>query len=165
MNVVFFTRLYYPHIGGVEKHVQKISETLSQKHNITIITEQYDSSLPLDENLSGIKIFRIPVVGVGESTKKWAIWAWLWKHWNLLDQADILHAHDVYFWLFIYKFFRPFKKTYVTFHGWETQYPIPLKNKIIRKASELLSDGNICVGDFIAKWYDTKPTLVTYGAV
>jgi glycosyltransferase involved in cell wall biosynthesis len=25
--------------------------------------------------------------------------------------------------------------------------------------------GNICVGDFISKWYGTKPTFVSYGAV
>ena len=35
----------------------------------------------------------------------------------------------------------------------------------MRKLSERLSDGNICIGDFIQKWYGTKPTIVSYGAV
>jgi glycosyltransferase involved in cell wall biosynthesis len=36
---------------------------------------------------------------------------------------------------------------------------------LIRKVSEILSNGNICIGDFIAKWYKTKPTMISYGAV
>ena len=35
----------------------------------------------------------------------------------------------------------------------------------MRKLSEKLSLGNICIGDFISKWYETHPTFVSYGAV
>jgi glycosyltransferase involved in cell wall biosynthesis len=35
----------------------------------------------------------------------------------------------------------------------------------MRKMSEKLSWGNICIGDFIIKWYGTKPTYISYGAV
>jgi glycosyltransferase involved in cell wall biosynthesis len=35
----------------------------------------------------------------------------------------------------------------------------------MHKLSEKLSNGNICVGDFLKKWYGTKPTFVTYGAI
>ena len=158
MKVLFLCRYYSPHIGGVEKHVAQISRILSQNHQIKIITERYDEKLPEYERMAGIEIYRIPGPG------KLAVWKWVLRNQKLFNDADIIHAHDVYFWLFPYKILHPFKKTFVTFHGWETQYPIPLKNKVIRKISELMADGNICVGDFIPKWYGPRPDLVTYGA-
>lgn len=158
MKVLFLCRYYAPHIGGVEKHVANISRILSKRHQIKIVTERYDNKLSEYEHKDGIEIYRIPGPG------KLAVWKWVLQHEKLFNDADIIHAHDVYFWLFPYKLLHPFKKTFVTFHGWETQYPIPLKNILIRKISELLANGNICVGDFIAKWYGTRPDIVTYGA-
>ena len=159
MNIVFLTRLYYPHIGGVEKHVAGISKILSQKHKIIIITEKYAKTLSDHEYVDGIEIYRMQV------HDKWSVWHWILKNNQILDKADIIHAHDVYFWLFPYKLLHPLKKTFITFHGWEEIYPIPWKNKMVRKISELLATGNICVGDFISKWYGTHPDFVTYGAV
>lgn len=165
MNIVFLTRLYHPHIGGVERHVASVSRLLCKRHSIIIITEKFQADLPdYEKRLEG-EIYRIPVLGAGDSAKKWVIWEWLLSHRHILDEADVIHAHDVYFWLFPYKLFHPFKKTFVTFHGWESVYPVPVKNIIVRKVSELLASGNICVGDFISKWYHTHPTFVTYGAV
>ena len=158
MKVLFLCRYYSSHIGGVEKHVTNISRILSHNHQITIITERYDGKLPEYERMTGIEVYRIPGPG------KLAVWTWVLRNQKLFNDADIIHAHDVYFWLFPYKLLHPLKKTFVTFHGWETQYPIPLKNKVIRNISEIMADGNICVGDFIAKWYGTRPDLVTYGA-
>lgn len=158
MTIVFLMRLYNPHIGGVEKHVEGISKVLSRKHQIKVITERYDTKLPEYEKKDGIEIYRIP------GPNKWAVWKWILQNQKMLNEADIIHAHDVYFWLFPYKLLHPFKKTFVTFHGWEGIYPIPWQNKLIRKISEILTTGNICVGDFIAKWYGTHPDFVTYGA-
>ncbi len=35
----------------------------------------------------------------------------------------------------------------------------------MHKLSEILSWGNICIGDFIKKWYGTKADFVSYGGV
>lgn len=160
MKIVFLTRLYYPHIGGVEKHVREVSKRLiTRGHQVKIITEQYDSDLKKTEYTDGIEVHRFP------GGNKWSTWKWMELNKQILDWADIIHAHDVYFWIIPYKLTHPFKKTFLTFHGWEEEYPIPFKNIIVRKLSELLAVGNICVGDFIGKWYKTKPDYVTYGAV
>ena len=159
MKVLFLTRLYYPHIGGVERHVRGICRELSKRHHIKIITQKYDNSLKDYEKIDGVEVHRMRAEG------KWEIWSWMKSHQDLLDWADVIHAHDVYFWIMPYKLMHPAKKTCVTFHGWEGEYPVPWRNKIVRKISERLADGNICVGDFIAKWYGTKPDYVTYGAV
>jgi glycosyltransferase involved in cell wall biosynthesis len=164
MNILFFSRLFYPHIGGVEKHVLEISRILIKKgHKITIITEQHSPELELEESIEEIKIYRIPNLKDNKN-KKILIWKWLWRNRELIENADVIHCHDVFFWYLPFKLLFPFKKVFVTFHGYES-YPLKSKNILIHKISEKLSNGNICIGDFIKKWYGTKPTYVEYGAV
>lgn len=164
MNILFFSRLFYPHIGGVEKHVFEISQILIKKgHKITVVTEQDSSKTKLTEVLGGIKIFRIPRLKDGK-LKKFKIWKWLWNSRRLMRDADIIHCHDVFFWYLPFRFLFPFKKVFTTFHGYEG-YPLKSMDIFMHKVSERLSMGNICIGDFIKKWYGTKPDYVTYGAV
>ena len=165
MNIVFLTRLYYPHIGGVERHLQGLCKELVKRgHQITIITEQYDHKLPSEEHMD-TNIIRIPVDDIPEKQKKWAIWKWISTHENLLNDASIIHVHDVFYWLYWYKFSHPLKKIYLTNHGWEGVYPIPLMSRIQHRLNHILSAGSINVGDYITKWYGTPATFVTYGAV
>ena len=159
MKIIFLSRLYYPHVGGVEKHVDLLTSILLRRHEIKIITEKFDSKLKDTEIINGVEVFRIP------SGSKWETWRWMKNNQQLLDWADVIHAHDVYFWILPYKLFHPYKKTYITFHGWEGKYPVPAKNIFVRKLCELVAHGNICVGDYIRRWYYTNPTCVTYGAV
>jgi len=164
MNILFFSRLFYPHVGGVEKHVMEISRILIKKgYKVTIVAEQNPSKTKLREVINGIEVFRIPKLKDGK-LKKIKIWKWLWGNIRLIKNADIVHCHDVFFWYLPFKFIFPLKKVFTTFHGYES-YPLKQKNILVRKISEKLSIGNICIGDFIKKWYGTKPTYVSYGAV
>ena len=48
MKVLFLTRSYFPNIGGVEKHVEKITEILMKKgHEVIILTEKPSMSYKL----------------------------------------------------------------------------------------------------------------------
>lgn len=164
MNILFLSRLYSPHIGGVEKHLSGIAKELKSRHQITVITEKYADELKDQEIDEGINIYRIPLVGVGESEKKWIIWRWILKHQSLFNSADIIHVHDIMFWLYPYKLIHPWKKIFITFHGWEGRYPLPLKNVIQKRLDKFLSSRNICAGEYIGKWYGIKPDFITYGA-
>lgn len=164
MNILFFSRLFYPHIGGVEKHVLEISKILIEKgHKITVITEQYSKELPKVEEFNGIKIRRISV-GKDDWFKKFRIWKELLKLRLFIKEADIVHCHDVFFWYLPFRFLFLKKPVYVTFHGYE-DYPISNKAIFVRRLSEGLAKGNICIGDFIEKWYGTKPNFVIYGGI
>lgn len=164
MNILFLTRLYCPHIGGVERHVMKVSDGLIKKgHKVIIIAEQHSSGLKLHENISGLEIFRIPNLVQGKF-KKFQIWRWLWDNRKLIKDSDVVHCHDVFFWYLPFRFLFPLKKIFTTFHGYEG-YPLRQKNILTHKISEKLSMGNICIGDFIEKWYGTKPNFVSYGGV
>ncbi|SRR3989344_3297406 len=165
MNILFLSRLYYPHVGGVERHLRGLSRALSRRHNITIVTEKHDESLPDVERMPEALVYRISLKNVSEKSKKWVIWKWINTNQHLFDQADVIHAEDVYYWIIPYKILHPFKKSFVTFQGWECRYPIPHRFKLIRRIYELMADGNVCIGEFISKWYGTKPTIVSYAAV
>lgn len=163
MNILFFTRLFYPHIGGVEKHVIEIGKRLVKDgHTLTILTENH--GYKDQETIEGIQIIRIPV-GKSEKLKKFAIWTWLQQHNYIIREADVIHIHDVFFWYLPFKLLFPKKPVYITFHGYETVFPPTQTAKLNRKIAERMTLGNICVGDYIAPWYETKPSLVTYGGV
>lgn len=161
MKIIFLSRRFYPDVGGVEKHVMELSKELIKKgHDITVVTESKGKF----RNLDKISIVRLPKYPENWF-KKFYIWKWMINHKNLFDEKDIVHAHDVYYWYFPLKILNPFKKSYVTFHGYETKFPPSKKAIFIRKISEKVSSGNICVGNYIKKWYGTNSDFVIEGAV
>lgn len=163
MKIVFFTRLYYPHRGGVEKHVFEISKRLKEEgHDITIFTE--DIPEVKKDTKDEFRVIRLKV-GKDDFGKKDRIWKALWRHNEIIFDSDIVHCHDVFFWYLPFKILRPLKKVYTTFHGYETVFPPRKRAILVRKISEILSTGSINVGDYISKWYFSRPTLVTYGGV
>jgi glycosyltransferase involved in cell wall biosynthesis len=171
MTIVFLTRLFYPHIGGVEKHVREVGKRLiGEGHKLIVITESSEEVYPtgekpvLHETVDGMEVYRIPV-GENQKQKKWKIWWWMWQHRILFQNADIVHCHDVFFWYLPFRLLFPGQSSvYTTFHGYES-YPIRWQARVDRKISEKLSKGTICIGDFMKKWYGAKPTFISYGGV
>jgi glycosyltransferase involved in cell wall biosynthesis len=168
LNILFLTGSFYPSTGGVEKHILKLSEQLiNDNHKVTVIT--YGTKVNNNYLIhNSIEIYFIP--------KKWkhlnSLNAFLFFFKNIfkLKNFDLIHVHDYfYFWNWVMPFYLYLKilrkKIYITFHGWEGRFPPRINVIIKRKIIEKISNGNICIGDFIAKWYHTKPTLVSYGAV
>lgn len=164
MRIAFLTRLFYPHIGGVEKHVLEISKLLLKDgHKVSVITELYDKGLKEFEILEGIKVYRFSFPKI----KFFGLifcWLKLVKFFKILKAADIVHAHDVAFWYFPYRLIFFKKAFFTTFHGFEG-YPIRVNAYWLRKISELLSQGVIVVGSYIKKWYGVKNPLVIYGGI
>jgi glycosyltransferase involved in cell wall biosynthesis len=162
MNVLFLCRLFAPHIGGVETHVLKIARALqSNGHHITVVTEQFESELPIEEVSEGITVIRVPQSLL---TKKTTLWKWMWSHRSLFQHADVVHVHDIFWWVVpVLPFIK--KKYFITFHGWEGTFP-PKKMAILqRKAAAKLAKGVIHIGEYIHRWYGTRADLTIYGAV
>lgn len=162
MKIVFLARLYWPHGGGVEKHVEKLSEQfLKHGDKVTVITEQYDQDLPEREIHNGVEIYRIPYFAI---QTKLSLWTWMEKNIQLFDMADVVHVHDVFWWYWPIWFLRLVKPVYITFHGYEGNEP-PTKRAVFwRKTAEIICRGSICVGEFMKKWYLASPSKITYGA-
>jgi glycosyltransferase involved in cell wall biosynthesis len=154
----------------VEKHVMEISKVLvKQGHEVTVVTEELDSRVRGNDNVggkeivNGISVYRIST-GSNDWFRKFRIWGEMWRLRKLVENADVVHCHDVFFWYLPFRFLFPNKPVYTTFHGYES-YPIKKGAVMVRRISEKLSLGNICVGDFIPKWYGTKASYVSYGAI
>ncbi len=175
MTIVFFARYFYPHIGGVEKHVAEVGERLVEKgHRVIVISE--NPQIP-HSNTKQSKITSATPTGKAKTIesynieagnegflKKFRVWKQLWGYRKLIKEADIAHCHDVFFWYLPFRFLYPSKKVYTTFHGYEGNTIPGKKAKAMHKLSEKLSKGNICIGKFLEKWYGTKATYVSYGA-
>lgn len=161
-KVLFVTRLFTPHIGGVEKHVAAILAQLQKDgYQITILTTQHDELLNEYELSKGIEIYRIPYL---TAQKKASLWKWIWDRRKLFQAADIVHVHDVFWWI-IPVISHVGKKLFITFHGWEGKFP-PTRSAILqRKAAAKLSQGIMHVGEYIEKWYGVTPKVVVYGGV
>lgn len=157
--------MYLPHVGGVEKQVSELSKRLIDKgFKITVITEKYQSNLPDEEYIDGVRVirfvpFRIKYFGLIH------IWFWLFKNRSLIVNADIIHAHSVYIWYWPFRILFPKKKSFITFHGWEGQYPIPLKNILIRKVDAYFANKNITISDYVEKHYRIKADKLMYTSV
>jgi len=184
MRIVMLSRLYWPHIGGVERHVKEISKVaVSKGHTVDIFTSKHDSELPSFQIDEGIRIHRKPSQlhsrllgrilskiprfptnlreGLVERDEMWG-----WLIWNLpiFFRADVIHIHDVFFWYWPLRFLLFWKKTTITFHGFEAGNLPTMKAKKARQLAAKFTHGNLCIGSFIEKWYGTTPTMVSYGA-
>lgn len=188
-------RMYAPHIGGVERHVEAISrEADKEGHEVDIFTLTQEETkdrppgktvLPIRRTSieSGIRIHRKPkqlhshllkyildaVPFIRESTAEKIVERdeiWGWMLWNLPTflRADIIHIHDVFFWYWPIRLLLPWKKVFITFHGFEAG-TLPTKSaKQARLRTAQWTRGNIAVGGWIEKWYGTRADAVTYGA-
>lgn len=161
MKALMLCRLYGPHVGGVERHVAGlVTELKKRKYQITIITEQYDPLLPLIQYIGGARVVRIPHSVLFSKRK---IWAFIKSQRDLFERADLIHIHDVFWWYLPLRFSLK-KPVYITFHGYEGSGPPRWQAVTERKMAEKLCQGSICVGDFMRKWYHSKPTKIIYGA-
>lgn len=159
MKVLFVTNSFLPNIGGVEKHIYYLIKELKT-------LGVYSEVLTFGEDNNEYKIEDIDVKCLKKTNKL----KQLLRQWNLISyykSFDIIHFHDFstyYLFYILARFVLPGKKTYVTFHGWEGKYPIPKSIRKQRKIVEKLTEGNICVGQFIEKYYETKADIINYGA-
>jgi glycosyltransferase involved in cell wall biosynthesis len=162
LKIIMFARRYWPHGGGVERHIAGLSsELIKMGHRVTVITEQYEPDLKRNETDAGVKIWRIPYSAI---QSKMGIWRWMENKKQLLSDADVIHIHDVYWWYWPLRYRLKRKAPHITFHGYEGSNPPRIQAVVQRKLIEWSASGSICVGDFMKKWYLAKPDIVTYGA-
>lgn len=168
MHIIHLARRYAPLRGGVETHVAEISRHhLADGHRVTVITIQEEVGLKLESIEEGVEVLRIPhVPRLAKRERTWEfkqhVWSWFGAHSTLLEQADVIHVHDVFWWLWPH-YPRFSAKIFTTFHGWEGQYPVRWQAKLQRWITNQLSQGVIHVGDWIQEFYGDHPDYVVYG--
>lgn len=159
-RIIFLARQAWPEVGGVEIHLQRLSDRLKNTYKVTIVAEQTSTDQLLHQHHKGIEYYRIPI---RTANKKLELKQWWSKHFFLLQEAQIIHVHDVFFWLYPFLPRLLFKKIYTTFHGYEGDNPT-WKQQLFHQVAEIFSERNICVGAFHQKWYQVEPDEITFGA-
>ncbi|MEZ4516501.1 MAG: glycosyltransferase family 4 protein [Chloroflexota bacterium] len=92
MKILEVLTYYRPWVSGLTIYVERLSQALvEQGHEVTVLTSQYDRTLPRYDVIDGVKVVRIPValrVSKGVLMPDFGPMAW-----KLSRQADIIHLH------------------------------------------------------------------------
>jgi glycosyltransferase involved in cell wall biosynthesis len=62
MKILTALTYYRPHTSGLTIYAERLARAFARRgHQVTVMTTQFDPSLPLQETLDGVKIIRVPV--------------------------------------------------------------------------------------------------------
>lgn len=148
MNILFLTHYYCPHIGGVEKHVYEVKKSLEKKGNKVKVISGADIKSP------NIKYFGLIYILL-----------WLFKNRKLIQNADVVHVHDVFIWYLPFCFIYPKKIVVTTIHGLEWKNPLSKISILQKRLAAMYSNRTVGVGKFLEKYLRISFNLVTYGGV
>ncbi len=66
MKILMVTPHFYPHMGGIERHVACIGESLiATGHKVTVATVDHEGRLPREEAVNGLRVIRFRTAGKG----------------------------------------------------------------------------------------------------
>ena len=62
MKILTVLTYYRPHTSGLTIYAERLARAFARRgHQVTVMTTQYDKSLPREETLDGVRIVRVPV--------------------------------------------------------------------------------------------------------
>ena len=92
MKILEVLTYYRPWVSGLTIYVERLSRALvEQGHEVTVLTSQYDPSLPRNEIIHGVNVVRVPVafrISKGVIMPGFGPMAW-----KLARQTDVMHLH------------------------------------------------------------------------
>ena len=92
MKILVALTYYRPHMSGLTIYSERLARALVKKgHSVTVMTSQYDRSLPRREEMEGVTIIRVPVlarIGKGVIMPSFGITAA-----RLIRDHDVVHLH------------------------------------------------------------------------
>lgn len=92
MKILQVLTYYRPHTSGLTIYVERLARALVQNgHDVTILTSQFEESLPREDIVDGVRIVRVPVwfrVSKGVIMPTFGYQAWV----HALEN-DIIHLH------------------------------------------------------------------------
>ncbi len=92
MKILVVLTYYRPHISGLTIYVERLAAALARRcHQVTVLTSQYERSLPLLEMIDGVRVVRAPVlfrVSKGVIMPTFGLLAT-----RLTREHDVVHLH------------------------------------------------------------------------
>jgi glycosyltransferase involved in cell wall biosynthesis len=63
LRILIVLTYYRPHTSGLTIYAERLAKAFARRgHQVTVLTSQFDSSLPLEEMVEGVRIVRVPVL-------------------------------------------------------------------------------------------------------
>lgn len=156
LRILQITRVYWPNIGGIEKHVQWLSEALVRRgHQCDVVTLNRsfadNSPYPPYDKLNGVHIYRVPFIG----STRYPIAPRVRR---FIQRYDVVHVHAIDFLADWVTLTRPWHRRPVVLstHGafFHTAFAQGLKPLWFQTATRLLTrsvDALICTSEADAK--------------
>jgi glycosyltransferase involved in cell wall biosynthesis len=92
MRILCALTYYRPYTSGLTIYVQRLAHGLARRgHSVTVLTSQYDPSLPLRETVDGVRIVRAPVAARVSKGVLMPNFGWLATALSLQHDAMSLH--------------------------------------------------------------------------
>jgi glycosyltransferase involved in cell wall biosynthesis len=92
MRLLFALTYYRPYISGLTIYVQRLATELARRgHTVTVLTSQYDPSLPARELMDGVRVVRAPVAARVSKGVIMPTFGWLASALALQHDAMSLH--------------------------------------------------------------------------
>ena len=168
LDYVMLTRAYPPQVGGVERHVQMVHQSLGRRGlrgRVLALSPRPAGAEPADDVawVDWSRLFgRVP------ASSRLKVTALLVPELLRLSPRTILHFQD---WTVLFGAApavlaaRPRNPRYLTIHGWDGRYPPGRKIRAATRAATALVRGTLGIGHFLAKWYPVQPAQITHGGV
>lgn len=92
MRILHCLYYYRPHYSGLTVYTERLARALAGRgHTVTVLTSRYDSSLPAEEWLEGVRVRRVGVAAV--ISKGPIMPAYQIEGVRLARQHDVVHVH------------------------------------------------------------------------
>lgn len=92
MRILTVLTYYRPHTSGLTIYAERLARALSARgHQVTVMTTHYEPSLPLEEQMDGVHVLRVPVAF--RLSKGTIAPTFGWVATRLVAEHDVVHMH------------------------------------------------------------------------
>lgn len=92
MKILTVLTYYRPHTSGLTIYAERLAKAFVQRgHQVTVMTTQYDPSLPREEIMDGVKVIRVPVAARVSKGVIAPLFGWYAT--KLVAQHDVVQLH------------------------------------------------------------------------
>lgn len=140
MRILSVLTYYRPYTSGLTIYADRLALALAKRgHAVTVLTSQYDKSLPREETTGGIRIVRIPVLS--RVNKGVLMPSLSWRAFQLIRQHDVVLLHlpqfDAAWVAFASRLFR--RPAVILYHS-DILLPAGLFNRFVNRVIDLMDD-------------------------
>ncbi|TAK12109.1 MAG: glycosyltransferase family 1 protein [Anaerolineae bacterium] len=92
MNILIGLTYYRPHYSGLTIYTERLARAWAARgHNVTVLTSQFEKSLPREEMVDGVRVVRLPVAF--RISKGVIMPSIPFRAWQEIRKADLVNLH------------------------------------------------------------------------